>query len=283
MTTQVTPSSSVGPSPATAVAGEPSARGVPDGPVQAWWDRDGAVLQLRLARPKGNVLDAAMVAALGRALDEAAPTARLRAVVLGGAGPHFSFGASVTEHLPGAVEAMLAGFHALIRRLLSCPVPVLMAVRGSCLGGGLEVATAGSLLFVAPDAQLGQPEIRLGVFAPAASCVLPERVGQQVAEELLLSGRSMGGPEAVRRGLAFAEAADPEQAAMDWYDEHLAGLSAVAIRHALAAARGPFVERVSARLAEVENSYLTELMATHDATEGLTAFVEKRRAQWKDG
>ena len=69
-----------------------------------------------------------------------------------------------------------------------------MAIRGQCIGGGLEVAAAGHLLFAAPDAKLGQPEITLGVFAPAASCLLPERMGRAAAEELLLSGTYQSTP-----------------------------------------------------------------------------------------
>ena len=72
-------------------------------------------------------------------------------------------------------------------------MPLLVAVRGQCLGGGLEVALAGHLMFVAPDATLGQPEMKLGVFAPAASCLLPELIGPQRAFDLLVSGRSITG------------------------------------------------------------------------------------------
>ena len=77
--------------------------------------------------------------------------------------------------------------------MVESPVPILVAVRGQCLGGGLEVALAGHLLFVAPDASLGQPEMKLGVFAPAASCLLPELIGPARAFDLLLSGRSITG------------------------------------------------------------------------------------------
>ena len=84
--------------------------------------------------------------------------------------------------------------------LVESPVPVLVAVRGQCLGGGLEVALAGHLMFVAPDASLGQPEMKLGVFAPAASCLLPELIGPARALDLLLSGRSITGAEAAAIG-----------------------------------------------------------------------------------
>jgi len=260
-----------------------------DGPVRVWQERDGGLLRVRLSRPKANVLDAAMVAALDTALGEAGdaavgsgPGRHLHAVLLDADGPHFSFGASVQEHLPDAVVGMLAGFHALVLRILAFPVPVLVAVRGQCLGGGLEVAAAGHRLLAAPDARFGQPEIVLGVFAPAASCLLPERIGPGTAEDLLLTGRSIDAEEALRCGLVQQLAADPAQAGLDWYDEHLASRSAAALRHAVAAARGDLVARVTARLREVERAYLDDLMATHDAVEGLTAFCEKRPPRWED-
>jgi cyclohexa-1,5-dienecarbonyl-CoA hydratase len=255
-------------------------------PLEVWRERDGRLLRLRLSRPKANVLDAAMVAALDEAVAAAARPAAglpaLRGVLLDAEGSHFSFGASVEEHLPGKCEAMLRGFHALVLRVLELPIPVLVAVRGQCLGGGLELVSAASLVFAARDAKLGQPEIVLGVFAPAASCLLPERIGAGAAEDLLLSGRSVDAEEALRLGLVNAVADDPEAAALAWFDAHLAGKSASSLALALRAARAGLVERVRTKLAALEDLYLSGLMSTRDAAEGLTAFLEKRPARWED-
>ena len=250
-------------------------------PLRVWLDEGGTLLRLRLARPKANVIDAAMIAALDRALDEHLDRTDLLGVLIDAEGPHFSFGASVEEHLPGRCAAMLKSLHATLLRLLASPIPVLVAARGQCLGGGLELALAGTLLFLGPDARLGQPEIKLGVIAPAASCLLPERIGRAAAEELLLSGRSLDAGEAQALGLATAVAADPEGAAIAWFREHLAGKSAAALRHALRAARIDLIERVRAKLARVEALYLEDLMATRDAVEGLEAFLAKRPPRWE--
>ena len=255
-------------------------------PLRVWRDRDGRLLRIRLSRPKGNVLDAEMVAALDQAFGAAAraePGApALRGVLLDAEGSHFSFGASVEEHLPGKFAEMLRGFHALLLRVLALPIPVLVAVKGQCLGGGLELATAGSLFFASREAKLGQPELLLGVFAPAASCLLPERVGLAAAEDLLLSGRTVDAQEALRMGLVSAVVDDPEAAALAWFDEHLAKKSASSLALAVRAARLGLVDRVRARLAALEDLYLTGLMSTRDAVEGLTAFLEKRPARWED-
>ena len=252
------------------------------GPLKVWIDRSGRLLRLRLDRPKANILDAALVGALEGAFVQQGGAAELRGVLIDASGAHFSFGASIEEHLPERCGAMLAGFHRLVLRLFASPVPVLVAVRGQCLGGGLELASAGHLLFAAPDAKFGQPEIQIGVFAPAASCLLPERIGLAAAEDLLLSGRSIGADDACAIGLVTEIADDPEAAALGYFDRYLAPKSASSLRFATRAVRQGTIERVSAKLAAIETMYLQDLMATQDAVEGLTAFIEKRPARWKD-
>ncbi len=250
-------------------------------PLKDWLEFDGALLRLRLSRPKANIVDAEMIAALDGALLAHRAQTTLRGVLLDAEGPNFSFGASVEEHLPAQCAQMLASLHALIVAMIEFPAPVLVAVRGQCLGGGLEVALAGGPIFAAPDAQFGQPEMKLGVFAPAASVLLPYRVNQPFAEDLLLSGRSIGAEEAHAAGLVHTVFEDPETAALAYFNEHLAGKSAAAMACALAAARGAMIRDVRQRLAEVERLYLDRLMATRDANEGLTAFLAKRKPQWE--
>jgi cyclohexa-1,5-dienecarbonyl-CoA hydratase len=243
---------------------------------------DGALLRLTLNRPKANIVDAGMIAALDGALADHRGNRDLKAVLIGAEGPHFSFGASVEEHLPENCAAMLKALHALVRSMLEYPVPILVAIRGQCLGGGLEVAMAGHHLIAAPDASLGQPEMMLGVFAPAASCLMPERVGQSRAEDLLWSGRSVSGTEAGQIGLVDAVSDDPEGAALAYFEKHLEGKSASSLRLAVRATRAGFNRRTIARLAEVEDLYLNELMSTRDAVEGLEAFIAKRPAKWEN-
>lgn len=250
-------------------------------PLGVRLERDGGLLRLTLARPKANLIDAGMIAALSTALAAHRGTKGLRGVLLDHEGPHFSFGASVEEHLPAQAAAMLASLHALLGAMLEFPAPILAAVRGQCLGGGLEVALAAGPIFAAPDAKFGQPEMKLGVFAPAASVLLPWRVSQPVAEDLLLSGRSIGAEDARALGLVQHVADDPTAAALAWFDEHLAGKSAACLDFALRAARGARAGEARARLAAVERLYLDGLMQTHDANEGLDAFLAKRPPHWE--
>jgi cyclohexa-1,5-dienecarbonyl-CoA hydratase len=250
-------------------------------PLKIWHEADGRLLRLRLNQPKANLIDAGMIAALDKVLAEHIGNAKLSAILIDAEGPHFSFGASVEEHLPGECAAMLRDLHHLILRMVESPVPLLVAVRGQCLGGGLEFALAGHLMFVAPDASLGQPEMKLGVFAPAASCLLPEVVGPSRAFDLLVSGRSITGAEAAAIGIAHEAAADPEHAAVAYFEEHLKPKSASSLRHAVKAARLDYVARVKDKIRPVERLYLDELMATHDAVAGLEAFIAKKVPQWQ--
>jgi cyclohexa-1,5-dienecarbonyl-CoA hydratase len=250
-------------------------------PLKVWFEAEGRLLRLRLSQPKANLIDAAMISALDTALLEHLGNTTIGAVLLDAEGPHFSFGASVEEHLPGQCEPMLRNLHRLILRLVESPIPVLVAIRGRCLGGGLEVALACHIIFVSPDANLAQPEMNLGVFAPAASCLLPELIGPARAIDLLLSGRGITGSEAVAMGLARVASADPEQAALAYFDEHLKQKSASSLRCAVKAARFDYCARVKTKIETVERMYLDELMVTFDAVEGLNAFIGKRTAQWQ--
>jgi cyclohexa-1,5-dienecarbonyl-CoA hydratase len=252
-----------------------------EGPLKVWLEREGALLRLRLARPKANLIDSDMIGALQQAFDTHRDNSGLLAALVDHEGPHFSFGASVPEHLPEHCERMLGAFHALVGSMLDWPKPILVSIRGNCLGGGLEFAAAGHLMFVAPDAQFGQPEMKLGVFAPAASVLLPLRIGQARAEDLLYSGRSIDAQSALAWGLANASAEDPSAAALEYFERHLAGKSAASLALAVRAAREPFADLARARLADVESLYLEKLMQTRDANEGLAAFLDKRAPRWE--
>ena len=253
-----------------------------DGPVRLESLENGAIWRAILATPKANILDMEKCEILSGIFSEAADAVDLKAVVIEGEGPHFSFGASVQEHLPDQIEAMLQGFHQLFHRMLDARVVTLAAVRGQCLGGAMELAIFCHRLFATPDAWLGQPEIVLGVYAPVASVMLADRVGRSRAEDLLLSGRSVKASDGLSIGLVDELAHDPSAAALDYAREHLLPKSASSLRFAVQAARGGFDERIRRELAEVERLFLEELIRTADAQEGLGAFLEKREPKWRN-
>jgi cyclohexa-1,5-dienecarbonyl-CoA hydratase len=222
-----------------------------------------------------------MVRAIRGEIAEVAPNREIRSILFEGDGKHFSFGASVEEHLPGPVQEMLPEFHQAFRELFSSGKVLLAAVRGMCLGGCLELAAFCHRVFASAEAIVGNPEIKLGVFAPVASVVLPARCGQAVADELLLTGRTMTAEEALQRHVIDELADDPASAAVQWQETHLQPLSGAALFHAARAARHRLGSDLEAVLGTLEGSYLKDLLDSEDAREGIAAFVEKREPQWK--
>lgn len=247
------------------------------------FDHGGRVARLRLAAPRANILDRAMIADLDRACDALEGRRDLVAIVLGAEGPNFSYGASVAEHLPGEIEAVLAELHALLGRFLELPAPTIASLRGACLGGGLELALACDLLLAEAGAQLGQPEIKLAVFPPAAAALLPVRLGSARAAELVLTGVSWSGVEAAAAGLVARTTPDGtlDEAVGRWLAEAFLDRSPAALRQAARASRRPLRRVVAEELPELERQYVEELMAEPDAVEGIRAFLEKRPPRWR--
>jgi cyclohexa-1,5-dienecarbonyl-CoA hydratase len=225
-----------------------------DTPLKTRLARDQQILRLTLAKPKANIIDAEMISALSAALANHAADKQLMAVVLDAEGPHFSFGASVEEHLPDQCAEMLKKINALIMQMI----------------------------VAAPDAMLGQPEISLAVIAPAGSCLLPERIRQPQAEMLLLSGKSIDAERAKQIGLVDEVSDAPAEAALAWIDDNIIGKSASSLRIALNAARRDYIERIRSELNIIERMYLDTLMQTKDPVEGLNAFLEKRDPVWEN-
>jgi cyclohexa-1,5-dienecarbonyl-CoA hydratase len=243
-------------------------------------ERHGGVAHAIFDDPPLNILTRALLGELRAVLSDLAGEPTLRVLLVSARGKHFSAGASVEEHLPGSVEAMIPEFMETVRTVDAFPVPVVFAVHGRCLGGALELVLAGDIVVAAEGALFGVPEIQLGVLPPAA-CVQLSRISPSgVAAELVYTGASIDAEAARRAGLVLRvvppEALLAEAGALaDSIAERSAATLRVAKR-ALRAGRGD----LDARMVEVERLYLGELMATADATEGLASFLEKRPPRW---
>lgn len=247
---------------------------------------ENGLLTLTLARPPLNVLNTALLQALARLLEQAATDARVQVLLLSAQGErYFSAGVDVAEHGAPQVDEMLAAFHAVARQLYEFPLPTVAALNGTALGGGLELALACDLRLAVADAQLGQPEIRLAVFAPVAAILLPRLLPAAVAREMLLGGRVLSAAEAMQFGLLNRLL--PRTEFVTGVTEFLAPylqLSRAAQLHnkrALRCAEERCNDSFAAQLHALERQYLGELMATQDAHEGIAAFMEKRPPRWR--
>jgi cyclohexa-1,5-dienecarbonyl-CoA hydratase len=253
-------------------------------PVNVSFNGNQTRAAFRFHHPKGNILTCDMLDAMRAGLESIAENPHLKLITIEGAGSDFSFGASVFEHVPQEIERALQTLDGLVVDLLEAPALTAAIVRGRCLGGGFELALACDLIFAATDSVFGVPEIKLGVFPPAASVLLPARVGLSRAMPAIVTGEPESAEAWRHSGLlsivAPAESLDSE---IDgWFDRHLAPKSAAALRHAAAAARSTTLDTVRSALPAVERLYLDELMQTHDAVEGVDAFLEKRPPHWHD-
>jgi cyclohexa-1,5-dienecarbonyl-CoA hydratase len=254
--------------------------------VDATLLEEGTLLRLMLNRPKGNVLTMEMMEALSKALADYINHPNLRMVFIRGAGNHFSFGASVEEHVKERAPAMLAGFHDMIRKVAACPVPVAALVEGSCLGGAFELILACHMVFAAPSAAFGCPEIKLGVFPPVLAAIGAQRLGGPLAESLILTGATINTSAAEKAGLVTAifSGGNPEEEFIEWYRKNLRPLSAFAIRQGTRVARlgSGVTEALKETLAKIEKQYVDEVLASHDGNEGIDSFIARRKPAWKD-
>lgn len=242
---------------------------------------DQQVFSLCLNSPKGNVLDREMISELTEAIKSTGSDSKIKALVFEGAGENFSFGASIPEHRQEIVADLLSKFREFFRTLIKISKPTFALVRGQCLGGGLELAAFCNWVFASENAQFGQPEIKLGVFPPVASLVLPHRIGQSAADDLILSGRTIAAYEAHQLGLVHSVSDDPQAALNAFLETHILPKSAVALEYAVRSSRFEMNRVFLENIDRVERLYLEELMRTNDANEGILAFMEKRQPKWR--
>jgi cyclohexa-1,5-dienecarbonyl-CoA hydratase len=230
--------------------------------------------------PPLNILTRAVMGELRQALRAVGADPTVRVLLLRTAGRHFSVGAAVDEHLPPQDRVLIAEFVDTVRALLDCPVPVVAAVQGRCLGGAFELVLGADLIVAGEGSSFGLPEIQLGVFPPVACALLAARTGRALAARAILSGESVDAESARAHGLIAEVVPDGELVAA------ARGLAASMTRHsavALRAAKRALNATPRGWEAGVERAssiYLDELMASADAVEGLRAFLEKRTPEW---
>ncbi len=242
----------------------------------------GQVLTLTLSSGRGNVLDGEMISELTQVVQSEARRPDVKALLFQGEGEHFCYGASVPEHRKEYAAEMLAGLHDLLRSIIDLSKPGIALIRGCCLGGGLELAGFCQWIFAAEGARFGQPEMALGVFPPVASLILPWRVGQSAADDLILTGRTISAAQARDLGLVHSVSDQPEVEVEEFLKTHILPKSGAALSLAVRASRFGMHRAFLQDIEALETIYLQDLMNTEDANEGIKAFMEKRRPVWSN-
>lgn len=258
---------------------------------------DEGVVEVRLDRPdKINALDPAMFTAIVEAGEALKDDASVRAVVLCGEGRGFCAGLDFASFAAMAGGDMQRGETASIGETggrvthlaqqaswvwSEIPVPVIAAVHGACLGGGLQIALGADLRIVAADAKLSVLEVRWGLTPDmTATVTLPRLVGLDVAKELTWTGRTVVGDEAVRLGLATRVADDPIAAAHELARE-IAGKSPDAVRGAKRLFDWSAGRTFAEQLAD-ERTTIGSLIGSENQAEAVTAYFEKREPTFAD-
>jgi enoyl-CoA hydratase/carnithine racemase len=249
------------------------------------YQADGAVAVITLDRPPVNALSGQLVADLEEAIDRSAAGA-VRAVVVTGS-PHFAAGADISEFKAamdsgGSAASLGVELGQALNTLAALPKPVIAAVRGFALGGGLELAMSCDLRVLSEGARVGQPEIKLGVIPGAGGTQrLTRLVGVGRAKDLVLTGRMIDAPTALAWGLADRVVPEDEldAAARALADELAAGATV-----AMAIGKDVIDDGFSMRLGDalaIEAAGFRKAFETEDAREGVAAFLEKRPPKFK--
>lgn len=237
---------------------------------------------LTLKRDPLNVLNIAMMKEINQALDTLKES-KVKLLLFKAAGKAFSAGVDVAEHLGDQVEEMIAVFHGIFRRLDALPALSIASVQGAALGGGCELALYCDLVIASEKAKFGQPEIQVGVFPPIAALIFPRLTGRKKALELILSGETLSAQESL--GLGLINKVVPVEALEEEtkkFCDKFSSLSGLVMAMTKRAFKKGLMDPSAQGLVEIEEIYLRELMKTHDAEEGLRAFLDKRKPNWEE-
>ena len=246
----------------------------------------GPVLVIRLNRPEAlNAINAAMMRELAAAVTAAERDAAVRCIILTGSDKAFAAGADVREMAgKGFVDAFAADFFgAEADTIARARKPIIAAVAGFALGGGCELALMADIIIAADTAKFGLPETNLGVIPGMGGTQrLPRAVGRAKAMDLVLTGRMMDAPEAERAGLvARVVPADRLMAEALAAAQQIAGKSMLALMAAKEAVNRASETGLHEGLL-FERRLFHALFATNDQKEGMAAFLEKRRPEFRD-
>ncbi|MCK5313324.1 MAG: enoyl-CoA hydratase/isomerase family protein [Desulfobacteraceae bacterium] len=246
-------------------------------------NKEKQVARITLDRPKHNVLNIEMMKELNLELEQIAAEDDLKCVVITGEGRSFCAGVEVSDHTPEKVDEMVLVFNRIFELINLIDIPVIAAVNGACLGGGLEVAIAADIVIASEKAILGQPEVKLGFFPPYAAIRLPELVGTAKAIEICTTGKSYSAADAETMGFVTkAVAVDQFEETVESYVKEISHASPLILKLNKRAVKRHIGTNFHQAVQLSSDYFLNTMMKTEDTLEGIKSFEEKRRPDWKN-
>ena len=245
-------------------------------------ERDGAVGIARLNRPEArNALSADLMERLVEVIEDWDADDDVRCIVIAGGDDYFAAGADIKAMRERSFQETMANPTSVLwSRLVACRTPMIAAVSGFALGGGCELALICDMIVASEKAEFGQPEITLGIIPGAGGTQRLTRViGKQRAMELVLTGRRVSAQEALAMGFVNRVEKQWFEAAVE-LAQVVARRAPIAVRLGKQAVQAADETALAAGIAYERRLY--ELaMATEDRLEGMTAFIEKRRPEFR--
>ena len=242
-----------------------------------------AIAFVTLCAPPLNILTAEMMVELAASVETAQHEPSIKAIVLQAQGRAFSAGADVGEHRPEKAPEMISAFSHLFSVLGASELPIVAVVDGPALGAGFELAMMPDILLDSSNATFGQPEIRIGFFAPVAVAWLARRVGVGRAVEITARGRVY--PAAEMSGFGLVSRVVAPEALPTALEETLSDLrraSGAVMRMNVRLTRTLLGRPFEEARREAERVFLNDLMQTDDVHEGVASFFEKRAPVWSN-
>ncbi|WP_188453470.1 enoyl-CoA hydratase [Virgibacillus oceani] len=242
---------------------------------------------LTIKSPPANALSSTLLEDIATKLDEIEKDGTIKAIILKGEGKFFSAGADIKEFTSfqkaSDYESLSRDGQLLFDRIENFSIPVIAAIHGAVLGGGLELAMACHIRIVTENTKMGLPELSLGIIPGFAGTQrLPQYVGTAKAYEMILSGEPISGKEACQLGLANqAVAEDAVFTEAMKLAEKIASKSKPAINRIMKLIPYAKVEAFSEG-SKAEAKAFGEIFGSEDAKEGVQAFLEKRKPNFQD-
>jgi cyclohexa-1,5-dienecarbonyl-CoA hydratase len=229
------------------------------------------------------VLDIKMMEEINSVLEKLKGDTKLKVVVFKAEGKAFSAGVDVADHTQDKVADMIGTFHKIFENMKNIKAPIVALVDGAALGGGCELAVFCDIVLASDRSKFGQPEIKVGVFPPIAAVMFPRFMNLKKALELNLTGDTISANEA--KDLGLVNAVYPAESFSEDAQNVISRLTAsssVVLQLTKEAILEAYGKDYDTAVSKAENIYLNKLMKTHDANEGLSAFMEKRKPNWKN-